>query len=364
MDMAEQKISTPLSISEAISWYRQNKALYDRLGQTAAGLIEEALEEAHIPYHSILWRTKSVESYEKKALTRGFLRPREQIHDMSGIRVITFVQSEANAVCRTVQKIFHIAEVEDKSAQRGNSFGYRSTHFLAYLRKQQLKEPKDYDLLNLPFEIQVRTLLQHAWAEIEHDRNYKFEGTLPPDLQRRFAMLAAVLELSDREFDAIAKAIDEYVASIKAQTAKGMLDIPINTASLREYLLTRFKELIPLPLSPRFATRRDAEEIVRELHGMGIDTLAKLDNIIPPDFVEKAQKHLELSTLAAIVRDILIIHDADAYFRVTRQEHSQPLTPDSLQLFKAYNLDSELIKLKEAAVTPEAFWKEIGEAKG
>jgi len=143
-----------------------------------------------------------------------------------------------------------------------------------------------------------------------------------------------------------------------------MLDIPINTASLREYLLTRFKELIPLPLSPRFATRRDAEEIVRELHGMGIDTLAKLDNIIPPDFVEKAQKHLELSTLAAIVRDILIIHDADAYFRVTRQEHSQPLTPDSLQLFKAYNLDSELIKLKEAAVTPEAFWKEIGEAKG
>ncbi len=360
--MTDVHLSTPYPIAEAVEWYKANYEIYSRLAQTAANLIEEALEEACIPYHSVVWRTKTISSYEKKALSRGFLEPRAQIHDMSGIRVITFVQSDADATCQVIEKLFPVRETERK-AGGSDGFGYRSVHYLACLPHSHTRGTEYAELKNLPFEIQVRTLLQNAWAEIEHDRNYKFEGTLPPELQRRFAMLAAVLELADREFEAIAVAIDDYAASIKAQAAQGNLNIPVNTTSLREYLVGKFAALIPLPLSPRFATRRDAEEIVRELAGVGIDVLAKLEEIIPPDFTAKARQHLELTTLAGIIRDLLIIHDADAYFRVTRREHSQPIGADSLALYKAYGLDAELIRLKEAAVTPEAFWREIRDAK-
>jgi hypothetical protein len=53
--------------------------------------------------------------------------------------------------------------------------------------------------------VQIRTVLQHAWAEFEHDIRYK--GTIPdehvPDFDRRFTLAAGLLELADREFSTI-----------------------------------------------------------------------------------------------------------------------------------------------------------------
>lgn len=347
-------------IREAVEWYKGAQPIYASLAQVAAHLAEEALISAKIPYHSVAWRAKSINSYAKKALTRGYADPRKNIRDMAGIRITTFVLNDAAKACRLVEQCFKVLDTEDKALVRqAGSFGYRSIHFTVQLPSQALEKSDNARFADLPVEIQVRTLLQHSWAEIEHDRNYKFEGTLPPDLQHRFAMLAAVLELADREFNAIAQAIDDYVASVKASTAEGRLDIAINTTSLREFLHTRLASLCPTPLQPRFATRRDAEEIVRELLGMGIDTLDKLNRIIPADFEQKARQYLHSSTLAAIVRDLLILHNAEAYFRVTRSEHSKPIEEDSLELYSTYGLDPVVIRHMEASVTPEAFWRSI-----
>lgn len=347
-------------VRAAVEWYRQAQPLYAQLAQVAASLVEKALAQHNIPYHSVAWRAKSVASFEKKALTRRYLDPCNHIRDLAGIRITTFVLSDAAKACRMVEQLFTVLELEDKAQCRQvGSFGYRSVHYIACLPATVRAEADCAAFADMPLEIQVRTLLQHSWAEIEHDRNYKFEGTLPAELQHRFAMLAAVLELADREFDSIARDIDAYRQSVKARAAQGNLDIPLNTTSLREFLQTKLAALCPLPLQPRFATRRDAEEIVRELSGMGIDTLAKLDAIIPPDFVAKAAQYLKDTTLAGIVRDLLILHNADAYFRVTRGVHSQPLSEESLRLFAAYGLDPALIRQREAALTSEAFWREM-----
>jgi len=65
------------------------------------------------------------------------------------------------------------------------------------------------------FEIQIRTILQHTWAEIEHDKNYKYSGVLPDEIERRLNLLSAVLESADNEFNTISQEIDNYTKSVK-----------------------------------------------------------------------------------------------------------------------------------------------------
>ena len=66
--------------------------------------------------------------------------------------------------------------------------------------------PHPYEpLRRLNASVQIRTVLQHAWAEFEHDIRYK--GVVPDehafDLDRRFTLAAGLLGLADREFSAI-----------------------------------------------------------------------------------------------------------------------------------------------------------------
>jgi putative GTP pyrophosphokinase len=87
--------------------------------------------------------------------------------------------------------------------------------------------------------------LQHAWAEIEHDRNYKFSGILPKGIQRRFNLLAGTLELVDNEFEQISEEIEKYSQEVSAKTKIGELNIPINSTSLTQYMTEKF-EAVPL----------------------------------------------------------------------------------------------------------------------
>lgn len=68
--------------------------------------------------------------------------------------------------------------LDKKILLASDQIGYRSVHFVCDLGAQRSGLPEFKDLGGLKFEIQVRTLLQHAWAELAHDRNYKFSGTL------------------------------------------------------------------------------------------------------------------------------------------------------------------------------------------
>ncbi|MFL6061963.1 MAG: GTP pyrophosphokinase family protein [Marmoricola sp.] len=169
-------------------------------------LITQLLDDAGINYLSVTGRTKSVASFAAKANralpgSPAHDDPLAGITDQVGVRVITFVLSDVAAVADLLSAQMKVLDDRDmalETASKG-SFGYASRHVLVDLA------PDDGAPLVRPASVQVRTVLQHAWAEFEHDIRYK--GTIPeeyvPDLDRRFTLAAGLLELADREFSEI-----------------------------------------------------------------------------------------------------------------------------------------------------------------
>lgn len=98
-------------------------------------------------------------------------------------------------------------------------FGYLSVHYVVRLSHERgaLSEYRKY--ADIPVEVQVRSVLQHAWAEIEHDLGYKTKEGIPSEFRRRFSRLAGLLELADSEFVAIRDALSGYRARIKGEVA-------------------------------------------------------------------------------------------------------------------------------------------------
>lgn len=153
-------------------------------------------------------RVKNFNSYYRKLLRimpTGIEKKNELpvISDIVGIRVICAFLEDIAEVERCLQAEFSIYEVERKGADRPfREFGYESTHILLAIPddiRTGLTLPPD-----LIFEIQIRTILQDAWAEVEHELVYKSEFS-PFDLplKRKLASINASLSLADIIFQEI-----------------------------------------------------------------------------------------------------------------------------------------------------------------
>lgn len=177
-------------------------------------LVTTLLDDAGIDYLSVTGRTKSVASFAAKAARSAgessdapllYPDPLVQVTDQIGVRVITYVYSDVAAVAELLDDELRVLDDRDMGLEtaRAGRFGYSSRHLLVTPREPA---PASYDdLAGLRASVQVRTVLQHAWAQFEHDIRYK--GTVPeehvPDLDRRFTLAAGLLELADKEFSTI-----------------------------------------------------------------------------------------------------------------------------------------------------------------
>ncbi|MFL6023494.1 MAG: GTP pyrophosphokinase family protein [Marmoricola sp.] len=199
----EVEASTTGPVHGAVQAYAE---LQPRLVEVTDAYIDQVtrlLDDAGINYLSVTGRTKSVPSFAAKANrslpgTPAHDDPMAGITDQCGVRVITYVLSDVAAVAELLADQLHVLDDRDmaqETADKG-SFGYASRHVLVEDSKNPLPRPAS---------VQIRTVLQHAWAEFEHDIRYK--GTVPeehvPDLDRRFTLAAGLLELADREFSEI-----------------------------------------------------------------------------------------------------------------------------------------------------------------
>lgn len=331
-------------VEKAILWFSKNRALYEALAKKVESIVKEILDSENINYHSITSRAKNIDSYEKKASREGYVDPRSEITDMAGIRIITYIDSDARRVARVIQEAFEILPdgVIDKTKELGiDKVGYRSIHCTGTLGDKRLKLPENRKFKGMCFEIQVRTILQHVWAEFEHDRNYKFSGVLPKDIRRRLSIIAGNLELIDREFDSISDSIDAYVADVNRKTEKGDLSISIDSKSLTAYMTKRFQPLVRLGVTKDFGVSDNI--VIRFLSAVNINTVKELENIIPKDFVDKETKYfVPPLSFFGIIFDLLVIHDVDKLLESWKEEFKPAgiqLHSDRLSLYKEYGID-------------------------
>jgi putative GTP pyrophosphokinase len=221
-------------------------------------LVTGIIDDAGINYLSVTGRTKSVASFAAKS--RGVLAadagadPLHAVTDQVGVRVITYVQRDIDAVAGLLAEQLTVLDDRDlgEETAAAGRFGYASRHLLVSRASGEAAAsggaaphgtasgPTAYEPLTCA-SVQLRTVLQHAWAEFEHDIRYK--GTVPPeqvpDLDRRFTLAAGLLELADREFEAIRDRLQAGLGD-SSVGAGDALDPRISAQELATFLAGRY----------------------------------------------------------------------------------------------------------------------------
>lgn len=200
-------------------------------------------------------RAKEKASFAEKAVRKRLIYPDaiNQMTDLCGGRIITECKDDIEPVLRRLHEYFEILETEDVLDRLGiGEFGYRSIHLIVALKREMAPDAllaeaarrlmgasdgfgeqagealferrpvsagATADSPTIPrfrAEVQLRTLLQHAWSAIGHDRIYKSEFSVPEKWRRDANRIAAYLEEADESFSRIVKGVESYRGDLGA----------------------------------------------------------------------------------------------------------------------------------------------------
>jgi predicted RNase H-like nuclease/ppGpp synthetase/RelA/SpoT-type nucleotidyltranferase len=236
-------------VRDAVRAYAASHGELIQAGHEAITLVQGLLDEAGINYLSVTGRTKSVASFaEKCARTKAgtplYTDPLTQITDLLGVRVITYVRDDVDAVAEVLTEQVIVHDDRDWGQQTASEgrFGYASRHLMIGLDPVRASHPDFAHLRGHAVQVQVRTVLQHAWAEFEHDIRYK--GTVPAEhvgeFDRRFTLAAGLLELADREFSEVRERLRGVEPEVSQAT--GDEDPRLDPRELAAYLAGQYSE--------------------------------------------------------------------------------------------------------------------------
>ena len=234
--MSEPKASVQSLLGE----YAGKRHLYEELCREVQHLLETLLQQEGIKVHSVTCRAKMAESLEGK-LKR---QPRKygrlsDMTDLAGVRIITYFDDDVYKVGELVGREFEIDW--DNSADRRelmdpDRFGYLSLHYVVTLGSARSGLAEYARFQSMLIEIQIRSVLQHAWAEIEHDLGYKVKAAIPRDYRRAFARIAGLLETADLAFSALRDGLGRYAEEVAESIEETPEEIGIDRESVLSFL--------------------------------------------------------------------------------------------------------------------------------
>ena len=210
--------------------YREHFSEFERVAEEVHASLQKVFEEAGLIVASIEHRVKTEKSLTGKLELKGSkYATLADITDIVGLRVITFYSDDVDKVASVVDRLYKVDwenSVDKRKAHEIDSFGYMSLHYICS------KEGFPYR-----FEIQMRTVLQHAWANMNHDTGYESGVEVPKEYLRNLNRLAGMLELADEQFSLIRNELTDYRRRVQSLVASGNLDdAPLDAETFRSYL--------------------------------------------------------------------------------------------------------------------------------
>jgi len=277
--------------SEAIlQQYRDLLPVFTQMAEVIPEKLQGFFEEAGFLVAGLEHRVKTEASLAGKLKKKGSkYRDIFDITDIVGIRVITFYIDDVDRAATVLERLFDIDwenSIDKRKAHEIDSFGYLSLHYICSIPESAYFDPAHPELNKIRFEVQMRTLLQHAWANMNHDTGYKTGVEIPKVYLRNMSRLAGLLELCDDEFSRIRIELADYRRNIQQLVASGNLtEVPLDGESFRSYLAIRpfdalnrriasinqaeiqevdLSAFLPLFQAMRFQTLGDIDRMVRE----------------------------------------------------------------------------------------------------
>ena len=273
MDLLNEKI---------LQEYDEQKNNFEQLRVIVCRLINDRLREKSQRVMQVDSRVKARDSLEGKLIRKPEkYRKLSDITDILGVRVICYFTDQAQECAGIIEQMFEVDysnSVDKRKIMAPDAFGYLSTHFICTLRSDG-GWPEE--LVDLPFEIQLRSVLQHTWAEIEHDLGYKSEFGIPREMRREFSRVAAMLEVADNIFLNLKRRIalyqEEVLENIDTEQAA---ELPLDQVTLSAFLARSrsMRELLTQMTEKSGARLREvpSEGYLPQLRFLGVHTIGDL----------------------------------------------------------------------------------------
>ena len=273
--------------------FRKARPDYEVLQEIVVPMLEKGIKKSGLGVQGIESRIKRRSSLEEKLnRKRDKYDALDDITDILGLRVITFFTDDVDKVAKVVSEIFHVDKihsVDQREVISPTNFGYLSLHYICSLPKDQ-EFPEN--LTRIRFEVQMRSSLQHTWAEIEHDLGYKNDFGVPKGITREFAQVAGLLEVADKCFSEIRVKMSNYEETVRREISEDKAyDLPLDTISLREFM--QHSKQFNLFMQAIYERAKDAEIIkvspesyLENLDLLGVKTIGNLLELL-----EKQQAH-------------------------------------------------------------------------
>ncbi|MET7633876.1 hypothetical protein ABZU88_14435 [Streptomyces sp. NPDC005245] len=257
-------------------------------------LLRELIISRQIQFHYIRSRVKTKGSTVRKLAnpTKNYTGISD-LTDMLGVRIVTYFPDDVDRVAKMIRDEFSIDE-ENSTDKRAlldpDRFGYLSLHYVASLGKNRVALAEYARFADFTFEVQVRSILQHAWAEIEHDLGYKASNAIPVEVRRRFSRIAGLLEVADNEFQEIRNYLTKHQQRVEAADRRQWKGVAIDQDSVFAFMR---REVVARTLDRRLAksvgmsltrpTRQYAGSRQAELKKAGLQSLAEVKQEIERD---------------------------------------------------------------------------------
>lgn len=299
-------------------WYVNAQSRYDLVGKYVLKRIKTYLDEQKFNLAYSSTRTKTIDSAYQKAkkyiqkdneYVLKYVDPKNEIMDFSGVRLVVYLPSELDIVTNAIERLFEncirYTDSENKVDRLGkDKVGYLSIHYVIEVNTDL---PEYANIKGLKCEIQVRTVLQDAWASIFHDRVYK--GVIEDkkdNLYRKINLLSGSLELLDSQIDNIVSYIDKQNGRFDLKSYQSLLD-----ESITEDSLMRYCSLILYGRVERFYS---FEKTLELLNKFGINKIRDLDYHINTGFIQELLNTDITLTIDKLIRYLLVISDYNKLF--------------------------------------------------